>query len=135
MDPDDPDHGIVVQSLNLLLVRDHVIGFTPQVCRQLWSVATRPRSVNGFELEPEFVDQIIADLQESFALWDDVPGIASRWRDMVVALKIKGIQVHDANHAAAALKHGATHVLTLDQKDFERYRRFGLEPISPRDVT
>ena len=36
--------------------------------------------------------------------------------------------------AAAAIVHGATHVLTLDQKDFVRYRRFGLTPILPSQV-
>lgn len=38
-----------------------------------------------------------------------------------------------ANHAAA-LVHGATHVLTLDQKDFSRIQQYGLMPILPSHV-
>jgi len=133
-DPDDPAHELVVQAVDRLLLEGHEIGFTPQVCREFWNVATRPRDVNGFGLDEGFVDQLVTDFRTTFSFWDDVPGIAAEWRRLVVGLGIKGVQVHDANHAAAALRHGATHVLTLNQKDFDRYRRYGLEPITPSEV-
>lgn len=134
VDPDDPAHSVVVDALDSLLEAGHDVGFTPQICRELWNVATRPRSANGFGLEPEFVNKLLSDLQATFEFWEDVPGIFPEWRRLAATLKIKGVQVHDANHAAAALRHGATHILTLDGKDFDRFRQYGLEPISPADV-
>ena len=135
VNPDDPAHPVIVAALDRLLFGGHEIGFTPQVCREFWNVATRPRSANGFGLEPELVNQLVTDISKTLDFWDDEPGIAMEWRKIVVELKVKGVQVHDANHAAAALWHGATHVLTLDQDDFDRYSQFGLIPISPSLLT
>ena len=74
---------------------------------------------------------MLQTIDASIALWDDLPGIAEEWQRLVMSLNVRGVQVHDANHAASAIFHGATHVLTLDRRDFERYKKFGLETISP----
>jgi len=97
-------------------------------------VVTRPRSVNGLGWEPRTVEAVLSAVDPVFPFWDDVPGIATEWLRLVVSLGIKGVQVHDANHAAAAIVHGATHVLTLDQKDFVRYAPYGLTSLAPTDI-
>ena len=85
-------------------------------------------------MEPAFVDKLVTDLLTTFAFWEEAAGVFSDWRRLVVLLGIRGVQVHDANHAAAALRHGATHVLTLDGRDFDRFRQYGLQPISAADL-
>jgi predicted nucleic acid-binding protein len=104
---------------------------SPQAHREFWSVVTRPREQNGLGRSPNDAEELINVLEIVFEFWDDMPGIASTWRNIVLSLEIKGVQVHDANHAATAIAHGATHVLTLDLKDFDRYRKFGITPLLP----
>ena len=97
-------------------------------------MATRPRSINGLGWEPRTAEAVLNAVDPVFLFWDDVPGIAAEWFRLVISLSVKGVQVHDANHAAAAKVHGATHVLTLDQKDFVRYAPFGLTPLALTDI-
>jgi len=132
--PNEPQHTRIVEAVNTLLRSGHDLGHTPQARRELWSVATRPKEVNGLGADPVEANLMLQTVDASITLWDDVAGIAAEWQRLVVSLGIKGLQVHDANHAAAAIVHSATHVLTLDKRDFERYRRFGLVPITPDEV-
>ncbi len=131
LDADDPFHEVVVAEVSGLMDAGIELGITPQVIREVWCVCTRPSSVNGLGLEPPLVESLVQSIEKTFSFWDDRPGIAYEWRRLVALLSIRGVQVHDANHAAAALSHGATHVLTLNAKDFDRFRPFGLEQMSP----
>ena len=132
--PNEPQHGGIVQAVNSLLRNGHDLGHTPQARRELWSVATGPKEVNGLGADPVEANIMLQTIDASISLWDDVPGIAEEGQRLVVSLYIRGQQVHDANHAAAAIVHSATHVLTLNKRDFERFKRFGLVPITPDDV-
>jgi len=80
VDPDDPAHLVVVDALDRLLEAGHDVGFTPQVCREFWNVATRPRSANGFGLEPAFVDKLVTDLLTTFAFWEEAAGVSLKPR-------------------------------------------------------
>jgi hypothetical protein len=77
---------------------------------------------------------MLQTIDASISLWDDIPGIAQEWQRIVIATGLCGVQVHDANHAASAICHGATQILTLDQRDFQRFIRFGISPVSTNDV-
>jgi len=134
INPDDDAYSAIAAAVGRLIVEQHEIGVTPQVCRELWNVATRPKSSNGLGFEPGFAIKSLKDIFGFFELWEDEPGIFPRWQNLVAELAVRGVQVHDANLAASALYHGATHVLTLNGKDFDRFSRFGLSVISPHDV-
>jgi len=60
-------------------------------------------------------------IRSTFTFMDDVPGIFSTWEHLVKKYSVSGKQIHDANHVAAMLTHGISHVLTLDERDFRRY--------------
>ena len=124
----------MIDAVNALLRQGHELGHTPQARRELWNVVTRPKDANGLGADPGEANRMLKSIDSSISLWDDTPGIAAEWQKLVVALDVRGVQVHDANHAAAAIWHSATHVLTRDSRDFERFRRFGLLPINPEDV-
>jgi len=64
----------------------------------------------------------MAGIRAGFAFADDVPGIFDQWLALVRSYGVSGKQVHDANHVAAMLTHGMSCVLTLDTRDFARYR-------------
>ena len=60
-------------------------------------------------------------INATFTLLDDVPGIFATWQKLVRDRGVSGKQIHDANHVAAMLAHGVSHILTLDERDFRRY--------------
>ena len=134
VDENDPLHPILQTCVSKLLAGGHDIGMTPQGQRKFWSVATRPAQMNGLGLTPAVAEDLLCILRSVFDFWDDLPGIATEWRRVVLSLDVKGVQVHDANHAAAAIVHRATYVLTFDKRDFDRFRAYGLTPISPFEV-
>ena len=123
-----------MRAVNTLLLNGHELGHTPQSRRETWSVATRPTSVNGLGADPSQANTLLEMLSASIEFWDDIPGISDEWRRLVISLDVRGLQVHDANHAAAALCHGATQVLTLNVPDFIRFEKFGLRPMSPQSI-
>lgn len=133
-DSEDARHAQVTEAVRKLRGENAVLGYTPQVRREFWNIATRPKAANGLGWEPELAGSVLHVAEEAFIFWDDVPGIAAVWWRLVSSNSVHGVQVHDANHAAAAMVHGASHVLTLDVKDFDRYARFGLTPFSPVDI-
>lgn len=128
---DDALHRFVRPAVEQLQAAGHELGFCPQVARELWNSLTRPKTKNGFGLTPTESEQILNALEAIFEVWNDVPGIYMNWKSIVAEAQVSGVQVHDANIAAAALVHGATHILTLNDRDFDRYARFGLTPVHP----
>ncbi len=77
---------------------------------------------------------MLSVVDSAVTLWDDIPGISAEWQRIVSELSVRGVQVHDANHVAAALCHGVSAILTLDQRDFVRYKPFGIETIATTDT-
>ena len=105
----------------------------PQVVVEFWCVATRPISRNGFGLLPHEVDESLTFVETLFELVPDVPGVHDEWRRLVRAHGVSGVQVHDARLAAAMRVHGISHILTLNDVDFERYA--GITAVQPIAVT
>ena len=54
------------------------------------------------------------------------------WRRFLVDHAIQGLAVHDARLVAMMHSVGIAHVVTLNPKDFARYR--GIVAVSPRDI-
>jgi predicted nucleic acid-binding protein len=53
-----------------------------------------------------------------------------KWRRLVVVHAVVGVKVHDARLVAAMHVHGVSHLLTLDEEDFNRYP--GITVVHPR---
>ncbi len=49
------------------------------------------------------------------------PCIYEKWKTLVLAHKVRGVNVHDARLVAAMMIHGVTHILTANVNDFQRY--------------
>ncbi len=131
---DDHARLLTKTAISRLLAKGVEVGVNPQAQREFWNVMTRPREVNGLGQPAAVATEYLGILREVFDFWDDIPGIEAEWRHLVAALQIKGVQVHDANHAASAIVHGATHILTFNGKVFARYIPYGLTPIDPTQI-
>jgi len=128
----DSEHATIVQAVNRILREGGTIYYSPQVVRESWSVLTRPATVGGYGRTPEFAASIISKAKNAFSFIDDTPAIYQNWLDLVKTHGVSGRQVHDANHVAAMIAHGITHIITLDSRDFGRYSQITV--LRPEDI-
>ena len=69
----------------------------------------------------EATDMRLRLLERHFPVLPDSPVVYERWKELVLAHKVIGVNVHDARLVAAMIVHGVTHILTANVKDFVRY--------------
>lgn len=131
-DASDPMHSACVEALLRLRSSEDVPCVCAQVMIEYWSVATRPRNVNGLELDPSEAAVDLRNLEAAFELLPEPPDMAARWRELAERCSVRGRQVHDTRLAALMLAHGVTSLITLNRPDFARYG--GITCVSPEDV-
>lgn len=95
--------------------------FASQAYRESWNVLTRPVEQGGYGLSNIQAQEVLRDVELTFTLLPDNLDVFRHWQRLVAQYGIVGKSVHDANVMATALAHGATHVLTLNERDFRRY--------------
>jgi len=89
--------------------------------------------VNGLGMSREAARSEICRLSTPlFSLLLDERAILPRWMDIVFDYDVKGKPAHDARLVAAMFRHGLTHVLTFNGKDFARYT--GVTVVTPEAV-
>ena len=130
--PHHPLYGVARAAVVELLRRGHRVFITPQNMIEFWNVATRPLSRNGFGLTPAQADRELTRVEAFFPLAPDTPAVYPAWRQLVAAVGVSGVQVHDARLAAVMLVHGLSHILTFNTVDLTRYP--GITPVHPQDV-
>jgi predicted nucleic acid-binding protein len=128
----DPDHALACGALRSLRERGEQICFAPQNLVEFWCVCTRPTSANGFGLSVTETDRRTRVIERLFTLLPDRPSVHARWRRLVVAHAVSGVQVHDARLVAWMQAHALTKVLSFNAGDFRRYP--GISAVHPRDV-
>ena len=117
----DPDHSRVIAKVEELTDEGWELCYAPQAIRETWNVLTRPTTNGGYAWTPEKTSQVLRILKTSFVLLEESLGVFEQWQRLVAKYRIVGKSVHDANVVAVALAHGASHVLTLNERDFRRY--------------
>jgi predicted nucleic acid-binding protein len=92
----------------------------------------RARSI-GFGLSIADTDRLARVIERDFEFLPDSEHVHYRWRELLVAHNIQGVQVHDARLAASMYVHGVGQVLTINVRDF---RRFGdLRVLHPSELS
>ena len=121
---EDSRHGLVLKCVLDLLKASHDLVYTPQVdeTRILGRYDSPPGKQWLWINCSRIYKELMRSIENVMVLLEDVPEIHQSWRDLVERYDVKGKQVHDANHVAAMLAHGIEEVLTLDERDFRRYR-------------
>jgi predicted nucleic acid-binding protein len=131
LDTNSPQNPLIRQTVTTLRFQGHGIKICPQNIIELWAVATRPLSANGFNWSLEFTRAEIDKLLKIYELLPDAPAIFTQWLERVTKYQVSGKQVHDARLAATAKAHGVENLLTLDVEDF---KRFNLKAVHPSEV-
>jgi predicted nucleic acid-binding protein len=109
--PHHPLHPIARAAITELHRRGESVFIAPQNLIEFWNVATRPVNRNGFGLTPAQADQELTRLEGLFLIAPDTPAIFGVWRQLVVAIGVSGVQVHDARLVAVMQVHGLTHIV------------------------
>src|SRR5262245_8753989 len=117
----DPQQPLAVASADKLLLQNAKLCMVPQNLYEFWSVASRPKSLNGLGLSLSDVQKVIAGFKRYYTLRDEVSAFCSEWEKLVSQHSIIGKNVHDARLVAAMVVHGITHLLTFNKQDFQRF--------------
>jgi predicted nucleic acid-binding protein len=100
--------------------------------RVLECVKRRPLDKREFGLSLPETDRIARVIERDFEFLPDSRDVHDRWRQLLVAHEVKGGQSNDARLAASMYVHGITHLLTVNVRDFQRFK--GLRVIHPAEV-
>ncbi|HXA50216.1 MAG TPA: PIN domain-containing protein [Candidatus Acidoferrum sp.] len=118
---DDPQQPVIVQALNTLVERGVSLCYTSQTVAEFWNTSTRPLDRNGFGLSVADTDRLASVIERHFKFLPDSRETYDRWRALLVAHNVRGVQVHDARLAASMYVHGIRVLLTLNVQDFRRF--------------
>jgi predicted nucleic acid-binding protein len=129
---DDAHYLAISGALRALVAQNARLCFTSQTLGEFWNVSTRPRDRNGLGLSTSETDCVAHVIERDFEFLPDSREVHDRWRRLLVAYDVKGVQVHDARLAASMYVHGVTQLLTANVEDFKRFE--GLRAIHPADV-
>jgi len=130
-DRTSPEHAVCARVIDHLR-QSTAICVCAQVLIEFYSVATRPREVNGLGLDATTAQQALADIVEALPCLPEAPDMAQRWREVITVHGVLGKQVHDARLVALMQAHNISNILTLNVNDFTRYQQ--ITPTSPTEV-
>lgn len=125
-------HPVVRYAVRELRLRGHSFVATHQNIAEFWNVCTRPVSARGgLGITLADTGKRLRIVERVVRVVPEPPAAYDAWKQLVVSLGIKGVQVHDARLAAAMTVLGITQLLTLNQRDFARFTGIvALDPIS-----
>jgi predicted nucleic acid-binding protein len=129
---DDPQHPFIVQALRTMVGQGMRLCYTSQTLAEFWNASTRPLDKNGFGLTVAETDRLARVIERDFEFLPDSRETHERWRALLVAHNIQGVQVHDAKLAASMYTYGIGQLLTINIRDFKRFD--GLRITRPEDV-
>jgi len=107
--------------------------YTSQTLAEFWNACTRPIDKNGFGLSVAETDRLAQVIERNFEFLPDNHEVHNRWRSLLVAHNIQGVQVHDARLAASMYVYGVRQILTINIRDFRRFR--DLHVVHPREIS
>jgi predicted nucleic acid-binding protein len=129
---DDPHYQAISSALEIFATRRARVCYTSQSLGEFWNASTRPLERNGFGLSIVETDDLARVIERDFEFLPDNQAVHDRWRRLLVEHEVKGVQVHDTRIAASMYVHGISQLLTLNVRDFVRFR--GLSIVHPADV-
>ena len=130
---DDPHHPVIRQALRALVGQAARLCYTSQVLGEFWNASTRPRDKNGLGLSIIETDRLARVIERDLEFLPDSREVHDRWRSLLVAHGIRGVQVHDARLAASMYVHSVKRLLTINVRDFRRFE--GLHALHPAELS
>lgn len=127
---DFPEYPSIRNMVDNLINNDHVLWTSRQVIREFGRVCTRPQSFMTI-MSPEKATYYMEKIGELFEVADEDVRVTQQLITLMRQFSVSGKQVHDANIVATMLAYHIPNLLTLNLKDFDRYKSvIYLMPIS-----
>lgn len=114
-------HLIANQAIKELKKQKEELVLVAQNLYEFWTVATRPLKDNGLGMTIAEVSSEFLRFRRFFIVLGDVPTILDEWESLVANHAVLGKNGHDARLVAAMKTHGLSHLLTFNEKDFQRF--------------
>jgi len=128
----DPHH----QTVRQMLKASRQVGWElitfPQNIAEMWVVSTRPVKENGYGQTPEATLRRIAFLERVGAVKKEHESSYERWKELIEQYHVQGKTAHDTRLVAQMFSHGLETIISLNPKDFRRYR--GLTVLTPKQL-
>jgi predicted nucleic acid-binding protein len=121
------------QALASLRSNGHEPVIVPQVVYEFWVVATRPTSQNGLGFSAARAASEVDAIQALYPIFEDETGLIGIWRMLVSQHAVVGKRAHDARLVAAMIRHGLSHLLTFNVRDFSRFAE--IKTVRPTDAS
>lgn len=122
----DPQYPAIRAALVTVKRQGTRLCYTSQTLGAFWNASTRPLDKNGFGLSIAETDAIARDVERDFEFLPDSQAVHDRWRRLLVEHEVKGVQVHDARLAASMYVHGVPQILTINVRDFLRFKELSV---------
>jgi len=90
---DDPQHAVISHALRALVGQGARAYYTSQTLGEFWNASTRPLDKNGFGLSVAEADRLARVIERDFEFLPDSREVHDRWRSLLVAHNIQGVQV------------------------------------------
>ena len=129
-----PERAAILQALHAVRARGDGFIVAVQNVAEFWNVATRPKDKNGFALPAEVVERRLRVVERFAQIVTESPASYAHWKRLVTRWSVQGVKVHDARLVSVMLAEGIQSVLTLNDKDFERYQSEGIKVETPASV-
>ena len=122
-DKTDRNHKLILNTIHKLRSDGGDLCYTPQVLSEFWNVCTRPTDARGgFGFTIEQTSRKADVIAKHFRLLPDNADTFKEWRRIVFDHKVSGVQVHDAKLVASMIVHGVEALMTLNARDFGRFK-------------
>lgn len=130
--PSNPSSPIAASAIHELKKHDFEVVMVPQNLYELWVVATRTVTLNGFGMSVSDTSLLQEKCMQQFRLLRDERGIFDHWSQIVSSNQVIGKSAHDARLVAAMVKHSVPNILTFNVQDFRRHSQ--VKAFDPMDI-
>jgi predicted nucleic acid-binding protein len=113
-------HSVAAAALARLGAAGATPWISPQVLREYLAAVTRPQATApGLPMATAIND--VQRFRTQFRIADERPSVLERLIEILLAHRVAGRQVHDANIVATMLDCGVHRLLTFNGADFQRF--------------
>jgi predicted nucleic acid-binding protein len=136
IDKQDPRHALVNAALGVLGNRGESLVITTQNLAEFCNVATRPVANNGLGMTPnDALDLIEHEIEPICSALAEPAAVYAELKRLIATYGVLGKQVHDARLVAMMLVWQVENLLTLNDRDFQRYAPEGITIVTPASLS
>jgi predicted nucleic acid-binding protein len=135
VDNNDPQHSTIRLAVRALISRSEDLVITTQNIAEFCNVATRPVANNGLGLPTATaVDLLRREIEPICAVLVERDTLPAEFKRLLTQYNVVGKQVHDARLVAMMLTWQIENMLTLNERNFQRFAPEGISVVSPAAI-